>query len=120
MTTVSTPRSGALPRQRARNLGSVGAIVFVLVAGAAVALGIAVSSDDAPTPAHPAGRTSTEVSDVRGEPAPVDSADKGYVIAGTELAQRETIERAVARGLIPEKALADSAQPPADRPGHAR
>ena len=48
MTQVSSPSTGGLPRGRGRRLGSLGAVALVVAMGAAIAGGIAVTTDDAP------------------------------------------------------------------------
>lgn len=49
MTTVSMPNSGARPRRRAFDPGSLGGVALVLAVWAAIAGGIIIANDDAPT-----------------------------------------------------------------------
>ena len=102
MSSITTPGTGALGRPRTRRLGSVGAIVFVLVTGTAIALGIVVTTDEAATPTNPSGNTFTQQREQSPGPAAVDSADKAYLATGAYLAAQEALENTVR---VPEQAM---------------
>lgn len=83
MTHVSTPNVGALPRQRTPKLGSIGAIALVVAVGAAIAGGIAVTTDEAPA-ANEVGNTFTQQREGQANPVPADRADTFYLNLGAE------------------------------------
>jgi hypothetical protein len=95
----------------------VGAIVFVLGTGAAIALGIVVTTDEAATPANPVGNTFTQLREQSARPAAVDGADKAYLATGAQLAAQEALENTVR---VPEQALAKSDSGFADQVGQPR
>jgi hypothetical protein len=90
VTYVSTPDSGALPRRRVFKPGSLGAITLVVVMGAAIAGGIAVSNDEAQPAAatvSPSGETFTQQREGGGS-NPAASADRAHLNRGTDLARQ--------------------------------
>lgn len=90
MTYVSTPDSGALPRRRVFKPGSLGAITLVVVMGAAIAGGIAVSNDEAQPAAatvSPSGETFTQQREGGGS-NPAASADRAHLNRGADLARQ--------------------------------
>ena len=120
MSSITTRGTGALGRKRARKLGSVGAIVFVLATGAAIALGVVVTADETAAPAHQGGNTSTQPREQSPSPAAVDGADKAYLATGAHLTAREALENAVRQGQVPEQALTSSDSGFADQAGQPR
>ena len=91
MTYVSTPRSGAVPRRRVFRPGSFGAIALVIGVGAAIAGGIAVTSDEAqPASAtvSTSGDTFTKQREGGAAGQSTNSADRAHLNRGTDLARQ--------------------------------
>lgn len=78
MTYVSTPGTSARPRPRTSKLvATIGAAAFVAATGAAIAIGIAVSTDEAPA-VVPSAETFTQIRE--GLPTgSVNSADRAHL-----------------------------------------
>lgn len=126
MTYVSTPRTGALPKQKSsKRFGRMAAAVAVVVAaGAAIATGIAVNQTD-PTPATQSIYTDqlellrAEAWDLSGGQAIQNRADQVHLgrapaIGAQSLNRAEATQNLVNRGLIPAATLEPSVNP-ADR-----
>lgn len=109
MTHVSTPNVGALPKQRTRRPGSIGAIALVIAVGAAIAGGIAVTTDEAPaTPV--VSHTSTELLERQAKSGPAMSSEQ---------TAEEALRNAVNQGQVPVQAL-QSTSGFAEQPGQPR
>lgn len=109
MTHVSTPTPGALPRQRTRKRGSmIGAAALVIATGAAIAVGIAVSTDEAPA-VNTSANTFTQAREAQPGPRQLDSADRALLnrAGASQTAQANawpypvTVEDLVKNGYIP-------------------
>jgi hypothetical protein len=110
--TQVTATTGALPRQGSRKPGSIiGAVVLVVGAGAAIATGIAVTSDDV---AQPSGNTFAQAREAQVQALPrpqggIDSADRahlnriamGAAAAAGGWAYPTTMDGLVNSGLVP-------------------
>lgn len=101
MTTVSTPNTGALPRRRVFDPGSLGAIALVVAVGAAIAGGIIVTNDEAqPATATvtPSADTFTKEREASVTKPTIDSADTAHLnrkpAATTNSADRAHLNRA--------------------------
>ena len=104
MTHVSTPDAGALPRQRTRKRGSLGAIAVVIALGAAIGWGITVTGDE-PATVNQSANTFTAQREGQVNPPTVNGADRGYLGFGAEQSMGEALKHAVKQGQIPAQAF---------------